>query len=126
MVVGHIKKGTLKTLLSLTIGFLTDQPGNGFVDAPKNLSHGLARFENLIKFRLIIQRHVADRFHFHFQPDKSRVHFAHPVHQDLDEFILKFIAGFRLEFLEQLLVQLQNLSIGFGKDISRAWGLCQK
>ena len=85
MVVGHIKKGTLKTLLSLTIGFLTDQPGNGFVDAPKNLFHGLAGFENLIKFRLIIQRHLADRFHFHFQAVKSRVHFAHPVHQDLKE-----------------------------------------
>ena len=126
MVVGHIKKGTLKTLLSLTIGFLTDQPGNGFVDAPKNLFHGLAGFENPVKFPLIIHRHLADRFHFHFQPDKSRVHFAHPVHQNLDEFILKFIAGFRLEFIKHLLVQLQYLSFGFGKDICRAGSLRQK
>ena len=96
------------------------------MDASKHLFHGLAGFENTVKFPLIIHRHLADRFHFHFQAAKNRVHFPHPVDQDLDEFIFTFFAGFRLEFLEQLLVQLQNLSIGFGKDISRAWGLCQK
>ena len=112
--------------LTTIFGYLTDQLGNGFVDASKNLFHGLAEFKNLVKFILIIHCRVADRFQFHFQADKRCVHFAYPVHQNRDKFILKFIAGFRFKFIEQLLIQLQNPCIGFSKDVSRAGSFRQK
>lgn len=104
--------------LTTIFGYLTDQLGNGFVDASKNLFHGLAGFKNLVKFILIIHCRVADRFQFHFQADKRCVHFAYPVHQNRDKFILKFI--------EQLLIQLQNPCIGFSKDVSRTGSFRQK